>query len=259
MTKPSKVANAAVSAPAGLRRSTLSTDLAAAVVQMISDQALATGQAIPALRPLAQQFGVAVPTMREALRRLEGLGILEFRHGSGIYVGPNSNRRVLANALAPQPTRQQLADLLQARLVIEPGIAALAAGARTAESQAALADALALAQRYLADNDPRLVEANLGIHRAIAAATGNAVLAETLDSLAEVHADEQAEILVLHGNPEKDYTEHADIVGYLVAGDAEAARLAMHRHLAGVLAVVDPQQEADRNPRDHTATSHRGT
>lgn len=242
MTRAAAAGDPDPGAPAGLRRSTLSTDLAAAVVQMISTQGLTTGQAIPALRPLAQQFGVAVPTMREALRRLEGMGILEFRHGSGIYVGPNSHRRVLANALAPQPTRQQLADLLQARLVIEPGIAALAATARTDEALTALDRALATAQQFLAADDPRLVAANIDIHRAIAAATGNAVLAETLDSLAAVHAEEQAEILVLHGNAEQDYAEHADIVARLAAGDAEQARRAMHEHLAGVLAVVDPGQ-----------------
>jgi GntR family transcriptional repressor for pyruvate dehydrogenase complex len=238
MTKPAVT-------PATLARSSLSTDLGAAVVQMIGDEGLTTGQAIPALRPLAQRFGVAVPTMREALRRLEGMGIVEFRHGSGVYVGPNSRRRVLANALAPQPTRQQLADLLQARLVIEPGIAALAATARSAEAITTLTALLALAKEHLSSGDHRLVEANLGIHRAIAAATGNSVLAETLDSLAEVHAEEQAEILVLHGDPEQDYAEHAEIVGHLVAGDAEAARLAMHLHLAGVLDVVDPHQGVD--------------
>ena len=140
-----------------LRRSDLSTDLAAAVAEMISTDKLVTGQAIPALRPLAARFGVAVPTMRESLRRLEGMGILEFRHGSGIYVGPNSNRMVLANVLAPRPTGEQLAQLLQARLVIEPPIAALAATVRSADGLAQLETALADAHGCLRRGDPRLV------------------------------------------------------------------------------------------------------
>lgn len=249
MTIPSAVGGPAVGGPSvggplpmGPRRSTLSTDLAAAVVQMINAQSLTTGQAIPALRPLAQQFGVAVPTMREALRRLEGMGIVEFRHGSGIYVGPNSNRRVLANVLAPHPTRQQLADLLHARLVIEPGIAALAATARTDDGIELLNQVLTRAHGYLEAGDPSLSDANIDIHRSVAAATGNSVLAEALDSLAAVHADEQAAILVLHGDAEQDYAEHAEIVEHIRTGDAEAASKAMHEHLAGVLAVVDPQQ-----------------
>lgn len=211
---------------------------------MISADALAAGQAIPAVRPLAQRFGVAVPTMREALRRLEGVGILEFRHGSGIYVGPNANRMVLANALAPRPTRGQLEQLLQARLVIEPPIAALAATVLDPAGVAKLEHALSDAHGCLLAADPRLAAANVDIHRSIAVVTGNVVLAETLDSLAAVHAVDQAEILVLHGNPEHDYAEHADIVGHIRSGDSESARRAVHDHLAGVLDVVRAQQPA---------------
>lgn len=225
----------------GLRRSDLSTDLAAAVVRMISIDKLAPGQPIPPLRPLAQRFGVAVPTMREALRRLEGMGILEFRHGSGIFVGANSNRLVLANLLAPHPSREQLCQLLQARLVIEPPIAAMAAQVRDADGVDRLRAALAEAQRQLRTADPRLPATNSDIHRGIAAATGNPVLAQTIDSLAAVHAQEQAEILVLHGDAEQDFDEHARIVRHVSGGDVDAARTAMHEHLAGVLDVVSAQ------------------
>ncbi len=188
---------------------------------MISTDKLVAGQAIPALRPLAARFGVAVPTMRESLRRLEGMGILEFRHGSGIYVGPNSTRMVLANVLAPRPTGEQLAQLLQARLVIEPPIAALAATVRSADGVDQLERALEDAHGCLLSGDPRLVAANVDIHRSVAAATGNAVLAETLDSLAAVHAADQAEILELYGDAAQDYDEHAEIVRHIRSGDAE--------------------------------------
>ena len=244
MTQPTPESTAAES-PRGaeaLRRSDLSTDLAAAVAEMISSEKLVAGQAIPALRPLAARFGVAVPTMRESLRKLEGMGILEFRHGSGIYVGPNSTRMVLANVLAPRPTGEQLAQLLQARLVIEPPIAALAATMRSAEGLDQLERALQDARSCLLAGDPRLVAANVDIHRSVAAATGNAVLAEILDSLAAVHAADQAEILELYGDAAQDYDEHAEIVRHIRSGDVESARRAMHDHLAEVLDVVSARQ-----------------
>lgn len=221
-----------------VRRPALSTDLAAAVVQMISVDGLEPGQAIPALRPLAQRFGVAVPTMRESLRRLEGLGILEFRHGSGIYVGPNADRMVLANVLAPSPTPEKLAALLEARMVIEPPIAAMAAAVRHPDGLDQLQQTLDRAGGYLRAQDPRLAQANLDLHRSIATTTGNSVLAETLDSLAMVHAVDQAEILVLHGDPAHDYAEHAEIVEHVRAGDADAAHSRMHDHLHDVLQIV---------------------
>lgn len=253
-----QAADAALARPATgtVRRSALSTDLAAAIAQMISTDQLSAGQPIPAVRPLAQRFGVAVPTMREALRQLEGMGILEFRHGSGIYVGPNSTRLVMANVLAPRPTREKLEQLLQARLVIEPPIAALAATVRPADGIARLEQALTQAHRCLLADDPELAVANSDLHRMVAVATGNAVLAETLESLAAVHADDQAEILVLHGDAEQDYAEHADIVGHITAGDAEAARRSMHEHLAGVLEVVSARR-AEQSPGTSTSTTAR--
>lgn len=221
-----------------VKRSDLSMELAMGVVSMISEDGLAAGQAIPALRPLAERFGVAVPTMREALRRLEGLGMLEFRHGSGIYVGANADRMVLANVLAPRPSRGQLVQLLEARLLIEPPIAALAAQVRDAEGLARLEASLDDAHQCLRTGDDKLWTVNIDIHRAVAATTGNQVLAETLDSLALVHAQDQREILLVHGDAELDHTEHQRIVEYIAAGDSEAARVAMHQHLEDVLRVI---------------------
>lgn len=221
-----------------MRRSRLSDDLAAAVVDLIRADGLVAGQSIPALRPLAEQFGVAVPTMREALRRLEGVGILEFRHGSGIYVGPHSGRMVMANQLAPRPSPQQLIDLVTARLVIEPPLAAMAAENRTDADAARLREVLATSAGHLRDGDDRLVTTNLDLHRAIAAATRNPVLEQVLDSLAEVHREDQAAILALHGSADTDHAEHAELVELVVARRADDARDAMHRHLAGVIDVL---------------------
>jgi len=222
----------------GVRRAALSTDLGSAVAAMISAEDLKPGQAIPSPRVLAERFGVAVPTMREALRRLEGNGILEFRHGSGIYVGPNSNRLMFVNELAPSPTRDQLLHLLRARLVIEPPISALAAETRDPHGVTVLERALETARSCLANADDALAKANTDIHRGAAAATGNPVLAEILDSLSAVHGADQSEILELYGDRDQDFAEHVQIVEHILAGRVEAARTAMHDHLADVIDVI---------------------
>jgi GntR family transcriptional regulator, transcriptional repressor for pyruvate dehydrogenase complex len=228
-----------------IRRSGLSTDLGSAIVAMISAEGLNPGQSIPSVRALAERFGVAVPTMREALRRLEGNGILEFRHGSGIYVGPNSNRLMFVNQLAPSPTRDQLLHLLRARLVIEPPISALAAQVRDPHGITVLEQALETARSCLVNADDALAKANTGIHRGAAAATGNPVLAEILDSLSAVHGADQSQILELYGDPDTDFAEHVQIVEHIVAGRVDAARTAMHDHLSDVIDVIAavPQPE----------------
>ncbi len=75
----------------------LSERLADGIVEIIRTERLGPGDALASSRELAQRFEVTTPTVREALRRLEATGIVEFRHGSGTYVGAGIERRLLAN------------------------------------------------------------------------------------------------------------------------------------------------------------------
>lgn len=240
---------------ATVTRSVLSSDLAVAVTTLIAEQGLQVGDAIPSLRSLADRFGVAVPTLREALRRLEGVGILEFRHGSGVYVGQDVHRVVLANPVAPRPSGERLGTLLAARLVLEPPIAALAATVRDPAGLDRLNQSLVHAQSCLADGDPGLARANSAVHAAVAACTGNSVLTETLDSLARVHAHEQAHILELFGDARRDFDEHAAIVAAINAGDSQRAHELMAEHLQEVLDVVQARQAAQSVVRTESEAS----
>ena len=219
-------------------RRTLSSDLARAVVRMVNDNGLGPGDALDSVKVLAARFDVAVPTMREALRRLEGLGVLEFRHGSGIYVGANAGRRVLANPLSPRPNQGQLIELLEARRRIEPPIAALAAQVQDAVGLAWMEKSLARARQQIAERDDALWLTNLDFHRAVAATGGNGVLAEVLDSIVLIHADAQREILRLHGDAVEDYDEHARLAAAVREGHPADAERAAARHLEHVATIV---------------------
>lgn len=219
-------------------RGNLSNDLARAVVRMVNDQDLKPGDALASVKVLAARFAVAVPTMREALRRLEGLGVLDFRHGSGIYVGHNSGRRVLANPLSPRPDSGQLLELLEARRLIEPPLAMLAAQVRAPAGLEWVRTTVAKARRQVAERDEQVWLTNLDFHRAIAATSGNVVLAEVLDSVVLVHAEDQKEILRLHGDAVADFTEHQQMAQAVTDGQAEAARDLTFAHLDHVVQVI---------------------
>ena len=176
--------------------------------------------------------------MREALRRLEGLGIVELRHGSGVYVGANAGRRVLTNPVLPRSDVDQLVELLEARLTLEPEIARFAAQVRDPDGLVWLAEALGTARAQVAARDDVLWRTNLDIHRAIAATTGNAILAEVLDSVALIHAEDQRAILALHGDAEADLAEHAQICALIGDGDAAGAHAAVTEHLGHVITVI---------------------
>lgn len=226
------------SADSAYERRSLSTDLAAAVASMVHEQRLEPGAQLESVKSLAARFGVAIPTMREALRQLEAMGGVRLRHGSGVYVGENVHRMVVPNPHSPKPTGDRLIELLQARRVIEPPIAALAAAVRDGEGIRHLQATLDEARRCITEHDDRLWRVNLDFHRALAAAAGNGVVAEVIDSIILVHAEEQREILRLHGDEDRDFAEHRQITELIVAGDVDAARQVTEQHLDNVIEIV---------------------
>ncbi len=223
----------------GLVRRSLLDDLARSMLDLIADRDLASGEQFESVRSLANRFQVAVPTIREALRRLEATGTVELRHGSGVYVGPNIDRLVLANPLAITPSAGRLVELLQARAVIEPPVAALAAQNRTEAALERMDRQLSEATELIASGDQaQLAEVNMDFHRSLALASGNATLAEVVESVTVVNVREHLEILHIHGDRQTDLDEHRAILEAVRAGDAELAERLTREHLHDVLAVI---------------------
>ncbi|MGW6197335.1 FadR/GntR family transcriptional regulator [Kribbella sp. NPDC055110] len=229
-----------MSATGGVVRRSLLDDLATSMLALIAERKLAPGDQFEAVRSLADRYKVAVPTIREALRRLEATGAVELRHGSGVYVGPNVDRLVLANPLALAPSPDRLVELLQARALIEPPVAALAAQTRGEAALEQMAKDLDTAAELIASGDhAQLAEVNMDFHRSLAQASGNATLAEVVESVTVVNAREQLEILHIHGDRQADLDEHRAIYDAVRSGDADLAELLTREHLDGVLAVIN--------------------
>ncbi|WP_327088768.1 FadR family transcriptional regulator [Nonomuraea sp. NBC_01738] len=220
-------------------RPTLSDALTERMLELIREGGLRPGDRLPSTRELSQRFAVTTPTLREALRRLEATGAIEMRHGSGIYVGAAIERLVLPNPNMREMHGGQLLELLGARIVIEPPLAAMAAGNATKEGLAELREVLAEAGRHLRGEDAELHETNMTFHRATARLAGNGVLHEVVDSLLIVHATEQREILRIFDDRRRDHDEHLAILEAIEAGDPDAAQRLMKAHLMDVKTVIE--------------------
>jgi DNA-binding FadR family transcriptional regulator len=211
----------------------LSDRLTESILGIIRDGGLGPGDAIPSARELAKRFAITTPTVREALRKLEATGAVEFRHGSGTYVGPTINNVVLANPHRPPITKESVLQLISARLVIEPAIAAESATARRPENlerlEAAVTNAL------VPPGGPAFA---LNFHIELAAASGNPLVQEVLASLLKVRVREQQQIRALYDNRQRDHEEHRAITDAVRAGDAEAARELTRTHLANIRTAV---------------------
>src|SRR5438105_13933720 len=102
------------------------------VKQMITEGRLKSGDQLPPERDLAEKFVVSRTSVREALRALESLGLIAIRPGEGTFVREVSIDALVGPlALMMTSQREAIAELFEARRVLEPAIAALAASRAT--------------------------------------------------------------------------------------------------------------------------------
>ena len=221
-----------------LLRQSLSDDLAQRITQLIQGGTYHAGDRLPAITTLARDFGVGSPTVREALKKLETVGVVSIRHGSGVYVNRTPDSLVISNPLhGGAVSKKLLVDLIEARIPIEVKSATLAATSATGEHLAELRDLLARASESL-DDDALLNQTNLAFHRGIARASGNVVLRQLLEVLSSLFRQEQRLILGIHGSPRQDHAEHLAILDALERRDAALAAQRMREHLEGVRDVL---------------------
>ncbi|ADB50922.1 FadR/GntR family transcriptional regulator [Conexibacter woesei] len=225
-------------------RLSASDELTQDLIDALKRQGFGPGDRLPSVTALATQFAVAAPTIREALRRLQALGFLDFRHGSGVYVREPLERVIVSNPYSGQLDPDVLLDLIDARLLIEPHLACLAVVRGGAEAVAELERILDLADQSLQGQDETLSDLNLDFHRAIARLSGNKVLGQTMDSLLDLYAAEQMMILQVYDNRERDAREHRAVLTAIRGGRPDLAAEQMREHLTGVRTVVEERLRA---------------
>jgi DNA-binding FadR family transcriptional regulator len=183
------------------------------------------GSRIPTEPELADLTGTGRNTVREAVQALVHAGLLERRQGSGTYVVADSE---LAVAVGRRIADARHRDVLEVRRTLEVGAARLAAGRRTARDAQRLQRLLdARSEARRAGDLDATASADVELHRAIAQASRNPVLAELYDHLLDAIAEN---VRVNVATPlEASDDDHADLVAAIVDGDpqraaAEAAR-----------------------------------
>ncbi|HEX6739306.1 MAG TPA: GntR family transcriptional regulator, partial [Vicinamibacteria bacterium] len=156
------------------------------VRRLIEDGQLRRGDRLPPERELALQVGVSRPSLRYGLRTLQAMGVIRARQGSGTFVADGPPR------LSEGPLRFLAAlhgigrdEMFQARRVLEVGAAGLAAEHADQEQMARMAEEVA--SMFAAMDDPQqFLVHDVHFHRAVAAASGNRILATLIDTVAEL-------------------------------------------------------------------------
>lgn len=189
------------------------------------------GDRLPAERALAEKLGVSRPTVREALIAMEVAGIIEIRGGAGVFVLARGGHPGAASTQVDSPGPF---EVLQARDIVEPEVAALAARNATDEHIKAMSTLLA-EMVCCSATDPQCVEYDRRFHFELARACGNATLATLLQILWQARTDAFYRTLEDHFHSELTWQgaiiEHRAILEAIKSHNARAARDAMRKHI----------------------------
>jgi GntR family transcriptional repressor for pyruvate dehydrogenase complex len=204
------------------------------LLDLIQQRHLGPGDRLPAERELAATMGVSRSSLREALRALTVLGVCEMRHGTGTYVSslePDLLVRPLSFVLS-------LSDggfdqLFEARKVVEPAIAALAA-ARIDDATVDRLDALALRAAAVVESAEAFLVADMELHDTIRQAAGNPILGRFMESIQALGVASRKTTGSRRAVRDQSVRDHEAIVAALRARDPAGAADAMHVHLANV-------------------------
>lgn len=206
-------------------------DVVSQILNLIKTGKLNKGDQLPTERELTETFKVSRTTVREAIRSLESMKLVESRQGDGTYVllsGKDIEVQHLCTALFHE--RDDLMEIFHVRGIIEPSIAQLAAERAIPAEIEELEDIVEQHEANLATGSPT-IETDTAFHMALARAAKNRVLGRLVHALIDLLAESRKEALQSGERAEESLKGHRNILAAIKKGDGKEAKDAMRRHL----------------------------
>lgn len=207
-----------------INKRTLSDQLAEEIRAFIIRNKYGRGDRLPSTADMAKLFGVGLPTLREAIKKLETIGSIVVKHGSGIFVGRYFNTLFLPNPITtaqPLP-KSKLLELIDARLAMEGMIVSLAIDKLTDKQFNVMRALLDDAKKHL-DNFDECGLDYLEFHYEIRKAAKNIILHEIVRVITNLYTDDQIQQINKHMSCQDDFKLHSDLYDALKRRDREKA------------------------------------
>jgi GntR family transcriptional regulator, transcriptional repressor for pyruvate dehydrogenase complex len=207
--------------------------LARTVAEQLLDAVrdLPSGTRVPSERELTAQLGVGRSTVREALNGLALLGVVEIRHGQGVFVVDDANR-VGERGMLEAALRQGVTkEFVEARLLVEVEVARLAASRRTEDDLHQLLETIKQQEGRLAGDIAPLLEVAANFNVVLAEAAHNEVLAAMIQSFVALMLERAPKVYALDGFREWDLAEHRGLYEAVRDHDGDLAAERMRRHI----------------------------
>lgn len=225
------------------RRSSAAAGAQDAIKEYLLQEGLHPGDPMPTETVLCEQLGVSRSSVREAMRTLAALDIVEVRHGTGTFVGhlsldPLVNGLAFRGMLSPGDDHVVLREVVELRTALDQGIAeqVVAAINGTVDDEMArlVAEMIELSER-----GESFTEQDRAFHGALLAKLPNRLVAQLVEALWEVHTQVLPRLGV--ATPDdiaKTAAAHGDMLTAAQSGDLPAYRAAVNAHYAPLLRVL---------------------
>jgi GntR family transcriptional repressor for pyruvate dehydrogenase complex len=212
-------------------KTTLTSDIYLQLLSHLIKGVWTEGQRIPPERELGAQLGVGRTSLREALKALEIMGMIETRLGAGTYVCNRSeflSRPLLWAIMGNDPTDAR--ELIEARRFIESELVTLAASRATAENLKEIGHYLDQMKTHLGD-PVAFQDADINFHLAVAKAAHNRILQNALQLIRNLMQQWISKAATGEGVPAAALEQHKHIFLAIAKRNSERARTAMSAHL----------------------------
>jgi GntR family transcriptional regulator, transcriptional repressor for pyruvate dehydrogenase complex len=220
-----------------VRRNRVYEEVAKQIERLILKK-LQPGDKLPSERELAETLRVSRGSIRDAIRGLELMGMVEPRQGTGTIVKEISAESVVNPfATALKRRKELVGELIDFRKMLEPPLAARAATHASADEIAEMEQILERQEAKQNQGDAA-VDEDTEFHYSVALASDNSVVLKVIDILMEQLRDTRARSLQVEGRPQKSLGGHRRILAAIKRRDSEAAQAAMRRHLEDVEEIV---------------------
>jgi GntR family transcriptional repressor for pyruvate dehydrogenase complex len=243
--------------PIPVRREPLATEIARRILDYLLAGNLEPGDRIPSERKLAEALGVGRSVVREALKSITLLGLIEVRPGDGTFL------RRAESELLPQAIEwglllgeRRVADLIEARYHLEVLVAGLAAERRTA-------DDLAMMHEYIkamgeASDTTAFVNADIMFHMRLAESASNISLLQIMASISSLLHVWIERVRTAEVDNRRSTEEHVSVLRAVEKGDPDAARAAMHAHMESATRRLLETVSRETNAAQNGAPSQTG-
>ncbi|MEU1592360.1 FCD domain-containing protein [Streptomyces sp. NPDC005708] len=216
----------------------MARDLQERIKRLIVDRRLPPGATLPTESELMALLGASRNSVREALKGLQAMGIVEIRRGFGTYVGPMS-LAPMVEGLAFRTVaghhrgEDSLLELLELREAVESGLVSRLAG-RLPERDLVELGALVDRMEQQAAEGACLAETDRAFHSALYRGLGNALLGEVLEAFWDAFHRVRTDLVDLPQDPKVTCRQHREILGAVRSGDSARAEKAIRENFLGI-------------------------